>query len=187
MFVQRASRKVRELVYNFDSDSYQAPDLTVLAEHITDSGITEMAFQQEPDNIVWCVLTDGRFVGMTYRREENVVGWHEHIIGGSFGSGNAVVESVAVIPGDLNEDNVYLVVKRTINGATARYIETFSNFDFGTDVQDAFFVDSGLTYSGSAATTISGLNHLEGQSVSILANGATHPNKTVSFWINNFG
>jgi len=180
MFVQRASRKVRELVYNFDSDSYQAPDLTVLAEHITDSGITEMAFQQEPDNIVWCVLTDGRFVGMTYRREENVVGWHEHILGGSFGSGNAVVESVAVIPGDLNEDNVYLVVKRTINGATARYIETFSNFDFGTDVQDAFFVDSGLSYSGSAATTISGLNHLEGQSVSILANGATHPNKTVS-------
>ena len=180
MFVQRASRKVRELVYNFDSDSYQAPDLTVLAEHITDSGITEMAFQQEPDNIVWCVLTDGRFVGMTYRREENVVGWHEHILGGSFGSGNAVVESVAVIPGDLNEDNVYLVVKRTINGATARYIETFSNFDFGTDVEDAFFVDSGLTYSGSAATTISGLNHLEGQSVSILANGATHPNKTVS-------
>ena len=180
MFVQRASRKVRELVYNFDSDSYQAPDLTVLAEHITDSGITEMAFQQEPDNIVWCVLTDGRFVGMTYRREENVVGWHEHIIGGSFGSGNSVVESVAVIPGDLNEDNVYLVVKRTINGATARYIETFSNFDFGTDVTDAFFVDSGLTYSGSAATTISGLDHLEGQSVSILADGSTHPNKTVS-------
>ena len=180
MFVQRASRKVRELVYNFDSDSYQAPDLTILAEHITDSGITEMAYQQEPDNIVWCVLTDGRFVGMTYRREENVVGWHEHILGGSFGSGNSVVESVAVIPGDLDEDNVYLVVKRTINGATARYIETFSNFDFGTDVEDAFFVDSGLTYSGSAATTISGLNHLEGQSVSILANGATHPNKTVS-------
>jgi hypothetical protein len=180
MFVQRASRKVRELVYNFDSDSYQAPDLTVLAEHITDSGITEMAFQQEPDNIVWCVLTDGRFVGMTYRREEQVVGWHEHIIGGSFGSGNSVVESVAVVPGDLNEDNVYLVVKRTINGATARYIETFSTFDFGTDVEDAFFVDSGLTYTGSAATNISGLNHLEGQSVSILSNGATHPNKTVS-------
>ena len=98
-----------------------------------------MAFQQEPDNIVWCVLTDGRFVGMTYRREEQVVGWHEHIIGGSFGSGNSVVESVAVVPGDLNEDNVYLVVKRTINGATARYIETFSSFDFGTDVEDAFF------------------------------------------------
>ena len=180
MFVQRASRKIRELVYNFDEDSYQAPDLTVLAEHITESGITELAFQQEPDNVVWCVLTNGKFVGMTYRREENVVGWHEQIIGGSFGSGDAVVESVAVIPGDLNEDEVFLVVKRTIGGATKRYIEFFSNFDFGSDVQDAFFVDSGLTYSGSAATTISGLDHLEGQTVSILANGATHPDKTVS-------
>ena len=180
MFVQRASRKIRELVYNFDEDSYQAPDLTVLAEHITESGITELAFQQEPDNVVWCVLTNGKFVGMTYRREENVVGWHEQIIGGSFGSGNAVVESVAVIPGDLNEDEVFLVVKRTIGGVTKRYIEFFSNFDFGSDVQDAFFVDSGLTYSGSAATTISGLDHLEGQTVSILANGATHPDKTVS-------
>ena len=180
MFVQRASRKIRELVYNFDEDSYQAPDLTVLAEHITESGITELAFQQEPDNVVWCVLTNGKFVGMTYRREENVVGWHEQIIGGSFGSGNAVVESVAVIPGDLNEDEVFLVVKRTIGGATKRYIEFFSNFDFGSDGQDAFFVDSGLTYSGSAATTISGLDHLEGQTVSILANGATHPDKTVS-------
>jgi len=286
MFVQRASRKVRELVYNFDSDSYQAPDLTVLAEHITDSGITDMAFQQEPDNIVWCVLTDGRFVGMTYRREENVVGWHEHIIGGRFGEctvtvsdyaniatgttltftksdgttvtftseaagasspssstgfrpntnnnttadniftainahadftvanpaaavvtitetshngigflscvssdttrlattneGQAVVESIAVIPGDLNEDNVYLVVKRTVNGSTARYIETFSSFDFGTDIEDAFFVDSGLSYTGSAATSMSGLSHLEGQTVSILNNGATHPTKIVS-------
>ena len=180
MFVQRASRKVRELVYNFDSDSYQAPDLTVLAEHITNTGVTEMAFQQEPDNIVWCVLTDGRLVGMTYRREEQVVGWHEHIIGGSFGSGNAVVESIAVVPGDLNEDSVYMVVKRTVNGSTVRYVEYFSSFDFGTDVQDAFFVDSGLTYTGSAATTISGLGHLEGQTVSILANGASHPTKVVS-------
>ncbi len=180
MFVQRASRKMRELVYNFDEDSYQAPDLTILAEHITETGITEIAFQQEPDNVVWCVLTSGKFVGMTYRREENVVGWHEQIIGGVFGSGNSIVESVAVIPGDLNEDQVYLVVKRTIGGATKRYVEFFSNFDFGSDIEDAFFVDSGLTYDGSAATTISGLDHLEGETVSILANGSTHPDKVVS-------
>jgi hypothetical protein len=84
------------------------------------------------------------------------------------------------VPGDLNEDSVYLVVKRTINGSTARYIEYFSSFDFGTDVEDAFFVDSGLSYSGSAATSMSGLSHLEGQTVSILNNGATHPTKIVS-------
>ena len=181
LFVQRAKRKLRELVFDLNTDSYQAPDMTILAEHITAGGIKEMALQQEPDNVVWCVLENGKFAGMTYRREENVIAWHEHLIGGVFGSDAfGHVESVATVPGDLNEDDTYIVVKRTIGGATKRYIEYFSSFEFGDDVEDAFFVDSGLTYSGSAATSISGLNHLEGQSVSILANGATHPNKTVS-------
>jgi hypothetical protein len=181
LFVQRAKRKLRELVFDLNTDSYQAPDMTILAEHITDGGIKEMSLQQEPDNVVWCVLENGKFVGMTYRREENVIAWHEHLIGGEFSSDAfGHVESVATIPGDLNEDDTYLVVKRTINGGTKRYIEYFSSFDFGDDVEDAFFVDSGLTYSGSAATSISGLDHLEGETVSILANGAVHPNKTVS-------
>ena len=181
LFVQRAKRKLRELVFDLNTDSYQAPDMTLLAEHITESGIKEMSLQQEPDNVVWCVLENGKFVGMTYRREENVVAWHEHLLGGAFGSdafGHA--ESVATIPGDLNEDDTYLVVKRTIGGATKRIIEYFKTFDFGDDVEDAFFVDSGATYSGSAATSITGLDHLEGETVSILANGAVHPDKVVS-------
>ena len=181
LFVQRAKRKLRELVFDLNTDSYQAPDMTLLAEHITESGIKEMSLQQEPDNVVWCVLENGKFVGMTYRREENVVAWHEHLLGGAFGTdafGHA--ESVATIPGDLNEDDTYLVVKRTIGGATKRFIEYFKTFDFGEDVEDAFFVDSGATYSGSAATNITGLDHLEGQTVSILANGAVHPDKVVS-------
>lgn len=181
LFVQRAKRKLRELVFDLNTDSYQAPDMTILAEHITEGGIKEMSLQQEPDNVVWCVLENGKFVGMTYRREENVIAWHEHVLGGSFGSDTfGHVESVATIPGDLNEDDTYMVVKRTINSGTKRYIEYFSSFDFGDDVEDAFFVDSGLTYSGSAATSISGLDHLEGETVSILANGAVHPDKVVS-------
>jgi hypothetical protein len=181
LFVQRARRKLRELVFDLNTDSYQAPDMTLLAEHITTSGIKAMALQQEPDNVVWCVLENGKFVGMTYRREENVIAWHEHLIGGSFGSDSfAHVESVATIPGALDEDQTYLIVKRTIGGATKRYIEYFNFFDFGDNILDAYFVDSGLTYSGSAATTISGLDHLEGQTVRIVANGATHPDKVVS-------
>lgn len=181
LFVQRARRKLRELVFDLNTDSYQAPDMTLLAEHITTSGIKAMALQQEPDNVVWCVLENGKFVGMTYRREENVIAWHEHLIGGSFGSDSfAHVESVASIPGALDEDQTYLIVKRTIGGATKRYIEYFNFFDFGDNILDAYFVDSGLTYSGSAATTISGLDHLEGQTVRIVANGATHPDKVVS-------
>lgn len=181
LFVQRARRKLRELVFDLNTDSYQAPDMTLLAEHITTSGIKAMALQQEPDNVVWCVLENGKFVGMTYRREENVIAWHEHLIGGSFGSDSfAHVESVVTIPGALDEDQTYLIVKRTIGGATKRYIEYFNFFDFGDNILDAYFVDSGLTYSGSAATTISGLDHLEGQTVRIVANGATHPDKVVS-------
>ncbi|QDP57959.1 MAG: hypothetical protein Unbinned2189contig1000_44 [Prokaryotic dsDNA virus sp.] len=180
LFLQRAKRKLRELVFSNESDSYVAPDMTILAEHITEGGITAFAYQQEPDSVAWTVRTDGVLSCMTYRREEQVVAWHRHIIGGVFGSGNAIVESIAVIPGDVDEDEVYMIVKRTINGATKRYVERLSGFDFGTDVSNAFFVDSGLTYSGSAATTISGLNHLEGQTVSVLANGSIHPNVTVS-------
>ena len=287
LFVQRAKRKVRELGYNYDADSYTAPDLTILAEHITESGIKEFALQQEPDNIVWCVLENGKLVGMTYRREEQVVAWHEHIIGGRFGTctvtvsdyaniavgttltftksdgsivtftseavsgddpadtslgwrpnesnnttadniftrinahadftvanpsaaivtifetnhngsgflscvssdttrlvttdeGISQVESLAIVPGDLDEDSVYMIVKRTVNGAVSRSIEYFSAFDFGTDVTDAFFVDSALSYSGSAATSMSGLGHLEGETVAILADGSTHPTKSVA-------
>ena len=180
LFLQKAKRKIRELSYNFDSDGYVAPDLTILNDIVTKSGINDMAYQQEPDSILWCVRSDGTLLGLTYARAEEVVGWHRHVLGGAFGSGQAVVESVASIPTDSNEDELYIIVKRTINSVTRRYVEHLTLFDYGTDQTDAFFVDSGLTYSGGATTSISGLDHLEGQSVTILADGATHPNKTVS-------
>jgi hypothetical protein len=181
LFLQRAKRKIRELAYNFDVDGYTAPDLTILAEHITESGITQMAYQEEPNSIVWCVRADGQLLGFTYQREQQVTAWHRHILGGSFGSGNAVCESVEVLPTDDSEYQVWVIVKRTINGATKRYVEYLHNLDFDeTDATSFNYLDSQLAYNGSATTTISGLDHLEGEEVSILANGATHPNKTVS-------
>ena len=181
LFLQRAKRKIRELAYNFDVDGYTAPDLTILAEHITESGITQMAYQEEPNSIIWCVRTDGQLLGFTYQREQQVTAWHRHIIGGSFGSGNAVVESVEVLPTDDSEYQVWIIVKRTINGATKRYVEYLHNLKFDTTDDTSFnYLDSQLAYDGSATTTISGLDHLEGQTVSILANGSTHPNKVVS-------
>jgi hypothetical protein len=181
LFLQRAKRKIRELAYNFDVDGYIAPDLTILAEHITQSGITEMSYQEEPNNIIWCVRTDGQLIGFTYQREQQVTAWHRHIFGGSFSSGNAVCESVSVIPTDDTEYQVWVIIKRTINGATKRYVEYLHNFDFDeTDNTTFNFLDSQLAYNGSATTTITGLDHLEGETVSILADGATHPDKTVS-------
>ena len=180
LFLQRAKRKIRELAYNFDVDGYLAPDLTILAEHVTEGGLNEMAYQQEPDSIAWGVRADGQLVGLTYQRSEQVVGWHRHKLGGSFGTDSfGHVESIGSIPGTLNEDTLYCIVKRAINGSTRRYVEYFTNYEIDT-VTDSWFVDSGLQYSGSATTSISGLDHLEGETVQILADGATHPDKTVS-------
>ena len=185
LFVQRAKRKIRELHYVYDTDSYQATDLTILADHVSENGIIELAYQQEPDSVVWAVTGDGRLLGLTYRREENVVAWHQHKLGGTWVDGSTTysygyVENIATIPGELNQDNLYMVVKRTINSVTRRYVEYLSLSDFGTDVTDAFFVDSGLTYSGSSASSISGLDHLAGQTVSVLEEGSAHPTKTVA-------
>ena len=181
LFLQRAKRKIRELAYNFDVDGYIAPDMTILAEHISEGGLTQMAYQQEPNQVIYAVRGDGELIGLTYQREQQVTAWHRHIFGGAFGSGKAVCESVAVIPTDDTEYEVYVIIKRTINGATRRFVEYINNFDFTeTDNTTFNFLDSALAYSGSAVTTISGLDHLEGQTVSVLANGATHPDKTVS-------
>lgn len=182
LFLQRGKRKIREFRYvgDVNADAYQAPDLSILAEHITDGGIDQFAYQQEPDSIIWMVRSDGTLIGMTYRREEQVVAFHKHVIGGSFSSGQAVVESIATLPTETGEDELYMIVKRTINGATKRYVERMKSFDFGSDTTGAFFVDSGLSYSGSAVSSLSGLYHLEGEDVSVLANGASHPDATVS-------
>ena len=356
MFLQRAKRKLREMVYNYEVDGFIAPDMTILAEHITKGGLTSFAYQQEPDSILWATRTDGTLLGLTYQRNEKVVGWHRHILGGYSDSGktiarsfksftansttvstandtitisshgfstgdpvyyftasnaiggittdllyfiiatdsntiklattsanatagtavdlttapgtnttqyifkgvnlatnvvysaehglstgdhfyynlggtglsnitdrakyfvkkidknqfkialdrniktfvdlqydvtvtsartdkillDAVVESIAVIPSDQDEYQLYLLIKRYVDGATKRYVEFLTNFEFGEAQDNAFFIDSGLTYDSVPTTTISGLDHLEGETVSILADGATHATKTVS-------
>jgi hypothetical protein len=184
LFIQRSGRKMRELVFVYTEDRYQVPDLTVLSEHITTGGLIDMAYQQEPQTIVWCVRADGTLIGFTYQRDQKVIGWHRHVLGGvSDASGTqAKVESVACIPEPNGAyDELWMVVQRYVNGAVVRHIEYMAKIWEHGDAQDtAVYVDASLTYSGSAATTISGLDHLEGETVTILANGATHPTKVVS-------
>ena len=185
LFVQRAKRKLRELAYNFDTDGYVAPDMTILAEDVTLSGLDELTYQQEPHSIIWGIRGDGVLVGLTYQRSEQVVAWHQHKLGGSFGATtHGIVESVISISGNsynrTDEDQLWVIVKRTINGTTRRYVEYFTPFQFDSSLTQFQFVDSALAYSGSATSTLTGLDHLEAQSVRIIANGATHPDKTVS-------
>lgn len=182
LFVQRGGRKVREFRYvgDINVSAYQAPDITIVAEHITAGGLTAFAYQQEPDGIIWAVRADGTLIGVTYRREEEVVAWHKHVIGGEFDGGQAIVESIAALPSDTGEDELYMIVKRTINGATKQYVELMAPFNFGGVTTGAFFVDGGLRYSGAAVGSLKGLYHLEGETVTILANGATHPDREVT-------
>jgi hypothetical protein len=181
LFLQRAKRKIRELAYNFDVDGYVAPDMTILAEHISESGVNEMSYQQEPNQIIWGVREDGQLIGLTYQREQQVVAWHRHIFGGAFSTGTAVCETIATIPTNDKEYQTWVIVKRTIDGVTRRYVEYLNQFDFDEDDETSFnFLDSQLSYDGSATTTISNLDHLEGQVVSVLANGSAHPDRTVT-------
>lgn len=179
LFIQKAGRKLREIRFTFESDGYATTDLTVLADHITKGQVVQMAYQQEPHSIVWSCCDDGSLIGFTFNREQDVLGWHNHPLGGS-----GIVESIAAIPSpDGGRDELWAIVRRTINGATARFVEYIEGdwiADEGMLIADAFFVDAGLTYSGAPATVISGLGHLEGQVVQVLVDGATHPDRTVT-------
>lgn len=170
-FVQRGDEIVRTLVYNLTSDSFSGDDITKLSRHITNSGIKKMAYQQSPHSVLWCVLNNGDIVTCTINIEEKIVAWTRQTTDGTY-------LDAEVIPNG-TEDQVWVIVEREINGSTVRMVEYFMPFDFG-DKEDAFFVDSGLTYSGTATTTITGLAHLEGEELAVLADGYPHPNVTVS-------
>jgi hypothetical protein len=177
VFVQRSGRKMRELAYEFGSNGYKSSDLTVLSEHISASGITDIVYQQEPHSVIWAVRTDGLLIGFTYNKEQEVLGWHKHPVGG-----NGIVECIESIPNpNGTQDDLWAIVRRTINGQTKRYIEYLeADFDETSLLPDAFFVDSGLTYDGAPVSSVSGLDHLEGQTVSVLVDGAAHPNRVVA-------
>lgn len=334
LFIQKALRKIREFGYVFESDSYQAPDMTRLAQHVSFGGFSEIFFAEEPNSVVMAIRADGQMPTMTYRREEDVVGWSRYILGGclyttidkvwqadvsagtfvdettdandvgnadwtvfpsseavgdyvaiggktpftkivfdyangtagiggavtweywdgaawtaltnvtdgtagfttaaaddlsvtwtepddwtarkinagpalyyvrarvttvyttnpvldqGFLIGDAEVESLTVIPGadgdgqtasSEDRDETWVIVKRTINGATKRYVEVFErDLETGHDQEDAYYADSLITYDGAAATSISGLDHLEGETVKVFADGAIAPDAVVT-------
>ena len=163
LFVQATGTSVRSYEYAWNQDVYESEDLTFLAEHIGKKGIKDMAYQLVPDSILWVVCNDGTLAGLTYDKGRKIVGWHQHTTDGTF-------ESVAVVP-QATVDQVWVIVRRTVNSVTKRYVEY---------IDPNLHVDSALTYSGSAVTTLSGLTHLEGKTVSILGDDAVYPNTAVS-------
>ena len=154
IFVQRMKKKVWGLKYNFtsgESGGYDAQDLTILAEHITGSGIIQMTYQNQPESVLWSLTSDGYIAGMSFQPKELVVGWHRHTTDGTY-------ESVSCIPIASGEDELWVIVNRTIGGVTKRYIEYFMPRDWGTDQKDCFFVHSGLSFDGGDAVDITGIS-----------------------------
>jgi len=136
--------------------------------------INQIALQRRPDIILWCVLSDGTLLSCTYERDQDVVAWASHDIGGT----DVVVDSVCVIPGT-SEDEVWIEVARTVDSSTVRYVEQLQPRDFG-DQEDAWFVDSGISYDSDATNTFDGLDHLEGETVQVLGDGQVLTDCTVS-------
>lgn len=163
VYVQRGGRKVRSIGYQYDIDSYQSPDLTLLSEHITEGGIVDMSYQQDPDYVVWCVRADGKLLAMTIERSQDVIAWTRCETDGS-------VESVATIPINAT-DRTYLVVNRSIGG-TQRYVEY---------LDPALTLDCAVTGTAGSPTTVwSGLDHLEGETVGVIGDGVYQGTKVVS-------
>ena len=164
LFVEGRGSMVRDLQFDREADGFIGRDLCLYSSHLFGRGksIVSMDYARVPHSILWCVRSDGTLLGLTYIPEEDVWGWHRHDTDGDF-------ESVCVVP-DGDEDAVFVVVNRTIEGSTKRYIERLASREFD-ELEDAFFVDSGITYDGAATTTITGLDHLEGKAVRVLADG----------------
>lgn len=161
LYVQRSGRAIREFAYVFEADGYKSPSMSQLASHLGAVPFAEMDYAAEPHSIVWVRRDDGSLVGLTYNRDENVVGWHRHDLSGGR------IDALAVIPQkDQLQDALWVVVRRTVNGADRRFIERLTRFwDFDTDLSEAHFVDCGLRYVGDPAGVMYGLQHLEGATV----------------------
>jgi hypothetical protein len=190
LFVQRGGTTIRESSYEFAGDKYQSPDLSIIASHLfAGKKIVNWCYQLNPHSIVWVLLDDGTFLGLTYIREHEVVGWHRHATGGfvkdpETGEDTKVragfVEDICCVPG-VGYDRVFMVVRRELEGGMRRTIERMGDYFLESgELEDAFFLDSGVTYTGAATDTLTDIApHLAGETVKIWADGAEQAPKVV--------
>lgn len=167
LYVANGFRTIAEMALG-GNNRFESADASQISEHIAKvgGGIRAGGYQEYPDPIAWFVLNSGALMGFTHQREQEVRGFHQHLVGG-----NGKILDVAVTPGQNSADDVTVIVERTINGVKRQYIETLQSPAEYVDAADGFFVDSALRYSGSPVSAVAGLTHLEGELVDILADG----------------
>jgi hypothetical protein len=163
LFVQRSGRTIQALSYNTANDDYLSPDLTVLSEHITESGVCEMAYQQRPNSTLWAVRNDGQVATLALERDQEVAAWSRQVTDGQF-------ESAASIPGE-DGDELWVIVKRIINGVTKRYVEIYD---------ESILLDCSISGEGVASAIWVGLDHVEAKEVAVVAEGCYFGTFTVT-------
>ncbi len=185
LYIQRARRRVRELNYFFQVNTYRSTDLAELSDHITNPSLSKLQVQKESIALVWGLRTDGQLVSMSYSRDDTTLkaGWARHQLGGRSDSGNSppVVKTMSVIPSpDGTFDQVWVATQRFINGTSVLNIEYMTKpFDDSFNQEDAFQLDCGATYNspititaittGSAVVTAAAHGFSNGDSVKINA------------------
>lgn len=174
LYVTSSRRAIAEMV-QANAGRFDAVEASQISEHILKegNGVRDLAYQEVPDPIAWMVTNSGELVGFTYQRDQDVRGFHRHSTDGTF-------ESVCVTPGQNGADDVWVVVRRTVNGVVKRFVEILQPAFEYQQAGDAFCVDCGLTYEGAATTTVTGLSHLNGSTVSALADGTPYEGLPVS-------
>jgi hypothetical protein len=174
-YLQRFSNKVQSLTFSDTVYGYDGIDMSVMSEHLFEGHyVVDWDYQQDPHSIIWAVRDDGVILGFSFLKEHQVQAWYRRPLADS-----GIAESVCVIPGNL-QDEVYFVVKRTVNGSVVKYIERLEVREY-SDLEDAWFVDCGVLFEAeTATTTVTGLGHLVGKSVSGVADGVAFTGKTVS-------
>jgi len=185
IYIDRTGRRVLNLTYAYDIDSLRMTDLTRLARHIGVSGLSDLVHVTYPFSQVYTINAAGELCGLTFERDPESVqaAWARHQLGGKSDAGGTIpqIESIAQIPTpDGTAREVWLVVTRLVNGATVKHLEYLTPLDeLEPALEDCFFVDAGLTYDGASTATISGLYHLEGESVRVLGDGLVQASRTV--------
>jgi len=170
-FLQRQGKKLGAMKFDSVTENFVVDDATLLAYGLLDSQPTNIAVSRSPDSLIWIVRTDGVLPTFTYEPKEEVSGWARQIFGNSAAveTPTGFVESVAVIHGT-TEDEIWVNVRRVIDSSTVYYTELFAPRDWGSDIEDAKFVDSCLTTDGGLVSTVTAL-HLKGETVSVFADG----------------
>ena len=176
-YVQQGGRIIRGAGNNYERGVITAPDMTREAEHVTEGGILQMASQQNRDSLIYAVTGNGDLACLVFEPDQDKMGWVRLQFDGG------TVESVAVLPTTTEEDEVYIIVKRTINSVERRYVERIKIGQIRVqeegDLENAFGVDSGVTVTGTDLAAITGADHLEGEQVAVLVDGAVQEARTV--------